>query len=211
MNLARIYLLLIVSIWIPGVVMADLKKPVEQDDSYFAETRYRTSLSEAEACSDFKVIEKNEYGQVVEKSIAEASIIPERVFEKEKNAELATVNLVVNEKPTRSLFSLLQQLGRLNKSQFARAGTVYVVSDKNPFQFLSVYTSRELKDTLLSLSESNTGFSLKPVMQAPKQYNISHSPTWIVEHRGKTHIFEGNYSINSLFTANGTFKGDENQ
>lgn len=205
------YLVLIAALSVSSTAMADLKRPIGQDIAAINEGRYRTDLMEAEACSDFKIIEKNERGQLVEKSIAEASIIPEGVFEKEKNPALATVNLVVNEKPTRNLFSLLQQLGRLNKSQYARAGTVYVVTDKNPFQFLSVYTVRELKDTLLSLSEGNTGFSLKPVMRAPKEYNISHSPTWIVEHQGKSHIFEGNYSINSLFTANGTFKGDENK
>lgn len=201
----------ILSLCLTSNVRADLKVPGEQNASAISETRYRTDLSEAEACSDFKVIEKNQYGQVVEKSIAEASIIPEGVFEKEQNPTLSTINLVVNEKPTRSFFSLMQQLGRLNKSQYARAGTVYVVTDKNPFQFLSIYTSKELKETLLSLSEGNTGFSLKPVMRVPKQFDISHSPTWIVEHQGKTHIFEGNYSINSLFTANGTFKGNDNQ
>jgi len=170
------------------------------------ESRLRSSFVDAEACSDFKVVE-NVHGQVVQKNLSQAAIIPEDVFQKEKDPKLSTVSLIVNENPTHKLFSLLQQLGKINDGQYARAGTVYVVTKKNPFQFLAVYRAKELSSVLLSLSKENTAFALKPVMQVPKKYDVSYSPTWIIEHEGKTHIYEGNYSISSLFTKNGTFRG----
>lgn len=126
-------------------------------------------------------------------------------YEKEYSPELATVSLVINEQSGSSLMSALRALEKINKTQFARVGEVIVVTKDNPLSYLEKLANSHTVVVVGELSKGNTSFALRPVLRVPEEYPVTTSPSWIVDFRGKRHIFEGNYLLPSMFDARGKF------
>ncbi|MBL7661234.1 hypothetical protein JNK13_00635 [bacterium] len=110
-----------------------------------------------------------------------------------------TLNLIVSATEINHARSHIESVIKLHQSQSVKIGEISLIGVNSN----EIFSKPELIS--LAAQVSQVGATLKPLPGLLKDYAVTDSPVWVVEHAGKRHIFEGGYEPHRLFARDGSF------
>ncbi len=120
----------------------------------------------------------------------------------------SSISLVVSGADSAQLDSCLEQLALLRKQRKVRVAQVYVLglapqkASGGGGGSADPAGPAHAKLRLIGLP----AFEFQMAQPLLKPYDITYSPTWIVEYRGRKFVYEGYRNVLELFGRDGTFK-----